>query len=162
MPGPPRSGRLRHGRTSRPGGLYHITKCSLPCLPISLADGRIAPTLIDSIHWHHEQGHALLRAFVVMEDHVHWLFTLGSERSLQDVMHGFGSFTWQCLHPVLPDGLTTLWQRDFHDHQLRPGESARAKAAYIHGNPVRHGLCDAPEHWPWSTASQPYRNWVVR
>jgi len=131
-------------------------------MPIALTDPAVAPVLIDSIKWHHDRGHALLRAFVVMDDHVHWLFTLGQERTLDDVMYGFGSITWHRLHHLLPVQIPTFWQESFHDHQLRANETPRAKAAYIHRNPVRLGLCDEPEEWPWSTASEPYSGWVIR
>jgi hypothetical protein len=41
------------------------------------------------------------------------------------------------------------WQRDFFEHRLRNDESARQKADYILYNPVRAGLVERPEDWPY-------------
>jgi REP-associated tyrosine transposase len=44
------------------------------------------------------------------------------------------------------------WQRDFFDHRLRTDESSNDKARYILQNPVRAGLVDRPEDWPYQFA----------
>ena len=41
------------------------------------------------------------------------------------------------------------WQRDFFDHRLRCDESYIEKAYYIRNNPVRAGLVDNPQDWPY-------------
>jgi putative transposase len=43
-----------------------------------------------------------------------------------------------------------LWQKKFYDHILRPNDSVEAVAAYIWLNPVRKGLCDTAEDYPFS------------
>jgi putative transposase len=43
-----------------------------------------------------------------------------------------------------------IWQSDFWDTQLRHGESYDAKWDYVRSNPVRHGLVDVPEAWPFA------------
>jgi hypothetical protein len=43
----------------------------------------------------------------------------------------------------------SIWQREFWDTQLRRGESYSAKWEYVRGNPVRHGLVEAVEDWPY-------------
>lgn len=42
-----------------------------------------------------------------------------------------------------------LWQRDCWDTQLRQGESFGAKCDYIRMNPVRAGLVERAEDWPY-------------
>lgn len=42
-----------------------------------------------------------------------------------------------------------LWQRDFWDRQLRQSDSYRAKWNYVRQNPVRKGLVDREEAWPF-------------
>ena len=42
-----------------------------------------------------------------------------------------------------------IWQKDFFDRQLRSGESYREKWDYVWHNPVRAGLVDRPEDWPY-------------
>ena len=43
-----------------------------------------------------------------------------------------------------------LWQKKFHDHILRRGDKIEAVAGYIWMNPVRAGLCVAPQEYPYS------------
>ncbi len=41
------------------------------------------------------------------------------------------------------------WQRDFFDHRLRSKVELDEKTDYILMNPVRKGLCERGENWPW-------------
>jgi hypothetical protein len=41
------------------------------------------------------------------------------------------------------------WQRDFFDHRLRGDEGWREKSDYILQNPVRAGLIEKYEDWPY-------------
>ena len=45
--------------------------------------------------------------------------------------------------------LAIRWQRDFFEHRIRRDENLREKADYIVLNPVRVGLVDKPENWPF-------------
>ncbi|MCF6314483.1 MAG: hypothetical protein L3J39_18685 [Verrucomicrobiales bacterium] len=42
-----------------------------------------------------------------------------------------------------------IWQRDCWDRQLRHGEAWRSKWEYVRHNPVRHGLVQKAEDWPY-------------
>ena len=42
-----------------------------------------------------------------------------------------------------------IWQVDAWDTQLRQGESYAEKWAYVRENPVRHGLVQRPDDWPY-------------
>ena len=42
------------------------------------------------------------------------------------------------------------WQTGFFDHVLRSEESESEKWEYIRQNPVRAGLVQAPEDWPYA------------
>jgi putative transposase len=44
-----------------------------------------------------------------------------------------------------------VWQRRFWEHQIRDEKDLQRHVDYIHYNPVKHGLVDAVENWPWST-----------
>jgi REP element-mobilizing transposase RayT len=44
---------------------------------------------------------------------------------------------------------TRLWQRFFYDHILRPNDAPDGVAWYIWLNPVRAGLCVAPQDYPF-------------
>ncbi len=48
-----------------------------------------------------------------------------------------------------------IWQRDFWDTQLRPGDDYRAKWHYVRDNPVRAGLCANADAWPFQGEETP-------
>ena len=41
------------------------------------------------------------------------------------------------------------WQDGFHDHKFRTPESEARKWEYVCLNPVRYGLVQRPEQWPY-------------
>jgi REP element-mobilizing transposase RayT len=43
--------------------------------------------------------------------------------------------------------------REYWDRYIRDAEHYQKVVDYIHQNPVRAGLCRAPEAWPWSSAA---------
>jgi putative transposase len=49
-----------------------------------------------------------------------------------------------------------IWQRRFWEHQIRDERDLQTHADYIHYNPVKHGLVQQLDDWPWST----YHKWV--
>jgi hypothetical protein len=44
---------------------------------------------------------------------------------------------------------SALWQQEFFDHVLRSAESHDQKWQYVRDNPVRAGLVNDPDQWPW-------------
>ena len=47
-----------------------------------------------------------------------------------------------------------LWQARFFDRALRTVKEYNEKVEYIHLNPVRAGLVQRAEEWPWSSARE--------
>ena len=156
----PHAANLRWGRHSEPGAAYHITKCRDNRSSLSLTDAAAAESIVASIDWHRRNRHAHLLAFVVMPDHVHWVFVLGEVRALDTVMEGFGSVTWQGFRRVYGPKVGKVWEDEYHDHRLRSEERVWGTLEYVHENPVRKGLCGKAEDWPWSTANARFRNWI--
>ena len=62
---------------------------------------------------------------------------------------------------------STLWQRRFWEHRIRDQDDFNQHLDYIHYNPVKHGLCEHPAEWPYSTLHRYVRenvypiNWSV-
>ena len=44
-----------------------------------------------------------------------------------------------------------VWQRRFWEHQIRDEQDLQNHIDYIHYNPVKHGLVESVDDWPWST-----------
>lgn len=48
-------------------------------------------------------------------------------------------------------GELCIWQKRFWEHQIRNERDLQKHVDYIHYNPVKHGLSESVEDWPWST-----------
>ncbi|WP_036171501.1 transposase [Massilia sp. 9096] len=44
-----------------------------------------------------------------------------------------------------------IWERHYRDYRITDDEEYAALIDYVHGNPVRHGLCERADQWPWSS-----------
>ena len=114
--------------------------------------------------------------YVIMPEHVHLLL---SEPQLQPQPESgplkpalglSGNADWlACLQKyTLADALKSLkqgvsrrllpcmsgehfWQKRYYDFNIRNYPQFVEKLRYLHRNPVRAGLCDRPEDWPWSS-----------
>jgi putative transposase len=86
--------------------------------------------------------------FVVMPDHVHF-FCVCAETQGGKLLSGFKQWTAKAI--LRNSGLSApLWQREFFDHLLRSDESYGSKWTYVRENPVRAGLAQSPEDWPYA------------
>ncbi len=48
-------------------------------------------------------------------------------------------------------GEAGLWQRRFWEHQIRDERDLQRHVDYVHYNPLKHGLVERLEDWPWSS-----------
>jgi putative transposase len=89
-------------------------------------------------------------SFVVMPNHVHVLWT--PTGSLSDLMQRLKGSTAAAANRLLGRSGEKFWQDEAFDRQIRNEPEARRIRAYIHNNPVRAGLVNAPELYRWSSA----------
>ena len=86
--------------------------------------------------------------YVIMPDHIH-LFV-----SMPEVGTTIGQWVG-ALKMALGKALTDLgrskphWQDGFFDHVMRNADSYSEKWDYVRMNPVRKGLCESPDDWPF-------------
>lgn len=91
-------------------------------------------------------GNAVGR-YVIMPDHIHVFLRIGADGSL--------GLTVKCLREAISKHLRRsnpslrVWQPGFFDHLMRSGESYTEKWLYVRNNPVRAGLCDNADKWPY-------------
>ncbi len=142
---------LRKGRFSEPGRPYLLTTATASRQPL-FADLGIARIVIRGMRYLHENQRVDSLAFVVMPDHIHWLFCLGTGQSLNSVMHSLKS--WSSREINKQSGRRSpVWQSGYHDRALRREESIRAVARYVVANPLRAGLVDDIRKYPhWDAA----------
>jgi len=131
---------LRKGRRSIAGQTYLITTVTRDRLPV-FADFYAARQLIQSLMFEQNRNTALTLAYVVMPDHLHWLMTLGAEKSLSDVLQAVKKASAKRLGKP-------IWQSGYHDHALRREDDLQALARYIIANPLRAGLADKVGNYP--------------
>jgi len=84
-----------------------------------------------------------------MPDHVHLLLSPMKEReqSLSDFIRAWKSCVVLRLRRI---GIADeIWQPEFHDRLLRSDEKLDEKWEYVRQNPVRAGLCQEPEEYPF-------------
>jgi putative transposase len=92
--------------------------------------------------------------YVIMPEHIHLLLSEPGSGSLADAMHFLKlssakpSISEECVHSG------HFWQKRYYDRNIRSYSDFTEKLRYIHRNPVRRGLCDRPEDWPWSSFRQ--------
>lgn len=146
----PHGHRLRLGRYSETGRVYIVTTVVHGRHPI-FADWYAACACARSLHAAPADTSVTSLAWVVMPDHVHWLFSL-NEGSLERVMQRFKSRAARAVNASMgAEGV--VWQRGYHDHAVRREEDLRALARYVIGNPVRAGLARSVGAYPfWDAA----------
>ncbi|PYV82747.1 MAG: hypothetical protein DMG05_27565 [Acidobacteria bacterium] len=115
------------------------------------AKNRVAWLATDEVHlllrqvWT-EATAWLVGHYVIMPDHIHLFAAPG---------HPFVSFDnwvqyWKSqFSKRSPPAPAHRWETDHWDTRLRNAESYRTKWEYVRNNPVRHGLVERAEDWPY-------------
>ena len=122
--------------------IYFITICAEPRGRNHLAHPKIADRLFETFSHRNDNGVWFVHFGLLMPDHVHLLVSFPqSAKRVQTIISKWKEWTAKSL------GIR--WQRDFFEHRLRRDESYREKADYIWANPVRAGLVNRVEDWPF-------------
>ena len=96
-----------------------------------------------------------LHAFVVMPNHVHLLATqLAPFAKWLAPLKGFTAYQ---ANKALGLKSNPFWQNESYDHLVRTDDEFLRIQIYIESNPVKAGLVDKPEHFPWSSARKTRR-----
>lgn len=146
---------LRLGRRSEPGRIYHVTTATRLRRPVFQTLG-CARALIQELRTSDHRGYTNTLAFVIMPDHLHWLFELTGTGSLEQVVNQVKGRSSLAIGQSGYEG--RIWQTGFFDHALRKDEDTRVVSRYIVANPLRAGLTKdirTYPHWDavWLTGS---------
>ncbi len=131
---------LRKGRVSEPGRVYHV-RTSTAAKRSLFKNFHLGRVVVHSLRFLHERGDVESLAFVVMPDHLHWLFRLNDARSLDRIIQSMKSHTAQIINQHRGVADEAVWQPGYFDRALRAEEDVRDAARYIVANPLRAGLC---------------------
>lgn len=139
------SPRLLKGRQLLPGHWFVVTTVT-DARQTLFADQAIANVAIDELNSLSTQT-VVSHAWVLMPDHLHWMFELRESFGLSRVMQVFKSRSAVRINRVRRRA-EPVWQAGFHDHRLRNTEDFLAQARYIVANPLRRGLVERIEDYP--------------
>jgi putative transposase len=94
-----------------------------------------------------------LHAAVIMPEHVHLLLTplpndQGWPFPLQHILKLIKGASARGVNQLAGAG-GPVWQEESFDHVLRSNESFEEKLEYIRQNPVRRGLANTGDDYPW-------------
>lgn len=138
---------LLKGRYSESKRAYFVTTVLHERENRYFADLYCARCVVEEMRALHNEGVVDSFAWVVMPDHVHWLFQLGAGADLSLAMKRFKARSAQRVnHYLRRQG--TLWQKAFYDHALRQDEDIQGIARYIVANPLRAGLVEYVGDYP--------------
>ena len=91
-------------------------------------------------------------AWVVMPNHVHVLIETVEGYPLHQILHSWKSFTAKKANQILGRS-GRFWFPEYFDRYVRDERHLSDSVRYIHWNPVKAGLVESPEDWPFSSAS---------
>jgi putative transposase len=90
-----------------------------------------------------------LHDFVIMPDHMHLLLTVDEEMTIEKAMQLVkGRFSFRLKKEFEVNG--EVWQRGFSEVQVLDRKSFDAHRMYIAENPVKAGLVESAEAYPYS------------
>ncbi len=147
---------------------YFMTNTVVAWLPV-FSQPDFAEVVLDSWRFLQRERDIDILAFVIMENHLHWI-AVGPQLSKR--VGEFKSFTattiikqmqekryktmlqelqfYKLRHKV--DQTHQLWQEGSHPQVIESDDVMWQKIEYIHNNPLRRGYVDDPTHWRYSSA----------
>ncbi|MDO9599630.1 MAG: transposase [Azoarcus sp.] len=137
---------LRRGRWSETLRIYHVTIVTKGRLPL-FHDITLGRLIVSHVREQDERALTSTLAWVLMPDHLHWLFELGTTKSLSAIMQSLKGASARTINAHRHSS-GAVWQRAYHDHALRTDEDVVATARYIVANPLRAGLVDEIGKYP--------------
>jgi len=107
--------------------------------------------LVNALHYGEIARHFYcLYAWAIMPNHVHVI--LQPRIELPSVMRWLKGRTGRKANRILGRTGAPLWQDESFDRWVRSGEELLELIEYVESNPVKAGLVQVAEQWPWSSA----------
>jgi REP element-mobilizing transposase RayT len=137
---------LRRGRYSEIDRPYLITTVTHNRKPI-FRDFDISRLLIHELQATCVELRIKSLAWVVMPDHLHWLFILNHSLISEVARRVKGKSAFRINSHL--GCYSKVWQKGFHDHAIRKDEDIKAVARYIIANPLHAGLVENVGDYPF-------------
>jgi REP element-mobilizing transposase RayT len=136
---------LRKGRISESGRPYLITTvtCRRKCV---FNDWKVGRLLVNEMRTASEAHCVDSIAWVIMPDHLHWLFIL-RDISLPAIIHRVKARSAIAINKHQGSS-GRFWQKGFHDRAIRSEDDLQTVARYIVANPLRAGITKKIGNYP--------------
>ena len=162
---------MQYRRARTKGGTYFFTVVTYNRMKILCQSNNVS--LLRQAFRHVMEKHPYtIDAFVLLPDHLHCLWTLSDgDRDYSKRWRLIKSyFTRKChnKHKHIPSASRkkkkeqALWQHRFWEHLIRNEHDFVRHVEYIHYNPVKHGLVNAPKDWEYSSYKIASRFYITR
>ena len=106
-------------------------------------------TVVSALAFYRERGDYQLFAFVVMDNHVHFVIQPAPGKPLGDILRDFKR--WCSRRNTSKPAGQSLWERRYDDNRIASARELRSVITYIHHNPVRAGIVSRPQDYRWSS-----------
>jgi putative transposase len=151
---------MKYRRARAEGGTYFFTvvthrRRKFLCEPENVA------LLREAFRYVMEHHPFVIDAIVLLPDHLHSIWTLPEgdadfSTRWRLIKSTFTRACGEAYRDVVSSsrrrkGEQAVWQRRFWEHQIRDKRDLIQHVEYIHYNPVKHGLVEAPRDWGYSS-----------
>lgn len=126
--------------------------------PLWLRHPQIAELVAQSLHYRDGQVYDL-DTFCIVPNHVHVVYTPlpkadGTYHAMSAIMHSLKRYTARQANQLLGrEG--SFWQHENYDHVVRDRAEWRRIVLYVLNNPVKAGLVEHWDDWPWTYCKHP-------
>jgi putative transposase len=132
-----------------------------------LADTAYKNVIVDTLQYFAKENKVLIHAFVIMDNHIHVVWQAVHPFQQEQVQRNFLKYTANTiindlknknsalldqLHVGQQNRTYQVWKRNALAVDLWSESVLKQKLDYIHGNPVRAGICEHPEDYKYSSA----------
>jgi putative transposase len=129
---------------------YFITACAHMQQNLFQRD-QIAELMVSTLFKYSDAAEFELHEYVVMPNHIHVLLSIKPEQELSRVIQLVkGGFS----HSLRENDIVfrAVWEQRYYDRRVRDANEFAEFSRYIRQNPVRKGLVEHEEDYPYSSA----------
>lgn len=132
--------------------------------PMWLGRKSVAEVVEDSLHYRDSELFELY-AYCIMPNHVHLVFKHliqeeGKENPVTDIMRNFKRYTARKCNELLKRS-GPFWQPESYDRVIRDKDELENTIRYTLNNPVKAGLIEYWQDWPYSYCKSEFRETFI-